>query len=390
MTVAPPTDPGGPLRVLVLGGPPWRDDVNQSATQLARALARHGHEVLYLCRPRQSSWLRGVEGRGRRRLESGPTASGVLVDRLSGLTAALPLTASLLRPVQRELVARAVARAQRRHGPFEITVLYWWFFPELVHRLPGAVLYDAVDEHHAYPVNAGRTAHNRRTLDWEHRTAAAADAVATVSAAALGRLQAANPAAALVPNGFDLDLFARLADDLAAVPVVAGRVGYAGGIGARIDWALVRQLAQARPSYDWVFAGGGQHPADLPGNVRFLGPMGYPDILRETASSTVTIIPFVDDEFTRGSDFMKGYDYLALGKAVVSTPLPSLARLQSRYPGHVHLAGGVAQWLAALDRELTAPDAARPRPDLRPVSTDARAGRLLALLGRTGPGAPPP
>ena len=368
------------LNVLVVGGPPWSEDINQPATQMAQAFSRDGHAVTYLCRPRQSSRLRGVAGRGRRRKAPSITASGIRVEYLAGVAEALPLTAPVLRLLQRRLLMRTIARAESHYGPYDATLLYWWFFPEIVDRLPGVVLYDAIDEHHAYPINAGRRRHNARTLAWEERTSAAADVVTTVSSAALERLKTTNPSAHLLPNGFDVALFADLQVELDSTAVVSCRVGYAGGVGKRIDWDLVRRLSLARPGYDFVFAGGGERPYDLPDNVRFLGAMRYPDILLTVASAAVTIIPFVNDEFTRGSDFLKAYDYLALGKVVVSTPLPSLVRLGERYPEHILLPKRDEEWLQALDHVIASSGASRDRPDLTAASTDVRARRLASLL----------
>lgn len=372
----------GPVRVLIVGGPPWSEAINQTATQMATALADLGHDVTYLCRPRQSSWLRGVEGRRRGRRTS-DSADGVRVEYLTGIAELLPMTAPGIRFLQLRLLRRAVWALERRNGPYDLTLLYWWFFPELVRDLPGVVLYDAVDEHHAYPMNAGRTRHNARTLVWEGRTAGAAAGVAAVSEASVHRLRAHHAGVRWLPNGIDLNRLAGLRVQLNAVQTVPSRVGYGGGVGPRVDWELIRFLADARPQYEFSFAGGGSHPSDLPANVQFLGAATYTEVLRHIASSAVTVVPFVDDDFTRGSDFLKAYDYLAVGKVVVATKLPALGRLWELFPAHVRLPQDRDEWLCDLDEVLSRKDA-RPAPDVSSLSTNVRARALLALGRQRG------
>jgi len=365
------------VRILIVGGPPWSEDINQTATQMATALADMGHEVTYLCRARQSSWLRGVEGRrpGRRDSES---ADGVRVEYLTGIADLLPMTAPGIRLLQARLLRQTVLALERRNGPYQMTLLYWWFFPELVPDLPGVVLYDAVDEHHAYPSNAGRTRHNAKTLVWEGRTAGAAAGVAAVSQTSVDRLRAHHRGVRWLPNGIDLMKLAGMRENLDGVQQVSSRVGYGGGVGPRVDWELVRFLANARPQYEFSFAGAGPHPSDLPVNVQFVGAATYKEVLRHIASSAVTVVPFVDDEFTRGSDFLKVYDYLAVGKVVVASKLPALGRLRELFPTHVRLAQDRDEWLSALDEVLSGSEAP-PVPDVSFLGTKVRARALLAL-----------
>ena len=66
-------------------------------------------------------------------------------------------------------------------------------------------------------------------------------------------------------------------------------------------------------------------------------------------------IPFVVNELTRNVNPIKLREYLAAGRAVVSTPLPEAAR----YAPHVATAGTAGEFVAACERAMAEDSAAR-------------------------------
>lgn len=105
---------------------------------------------------------------------------------------------------------------------------------------------------------------------------------------------------------------------------------FQGGINARLDYALLIEVAERLPDWELWFCGrssdGGEgwerllaHP-----NVRYFGqldPAGIADLARK---ATVGLIPFKQDELIRRSLPLKAYEYTACGLPVVTVPIDEL------------------------------------------------------------------
>ena len=110
-------------------------------------------------------------------------------------------------------------------------------------------------------------------------------------------------------------------------------LGYAGWINQRLHVGLLTALADSLPSGTVVVAGpvqrlGRDERAALESrpNVMLLGPQ-TPDALPLLIRSfDVALVPYRDLTFNRNSNPVKFYEYLALGKPVVTTDIPTLRR----------------------------------------------------------------
>ncbi|MCC6626035.1 MAG: glycosyltransferase [Chloroflexi bacterium] len=179
-----------------------------------------------------------------------------------------------------------------------------------------------------------------------------------------------NPFTFTVPNAADVDLFAQALDpatvvpaDLAAIP--GPRVGFVGVLDFRVDQALLAACAAARPDLQWVLIGPvhGQWfdqaaLARFP-NVHFLGLQPRAALPGYLAGLDVATIPFVLDRHTSAIYPLKLHEYLAAGRPVAATPLPSLAALAEPLVGHLHLGAGTDGFLAAVDAALAVRDQGR-------------------------------
>src|SRR5690606_22223352 len=140
------------------------------------------------------------------------------------------------------------------------------------------------------------------------------------------------------PNVADFDHFAAARDAETRVPedlAVLGRpvVGFIGAITEqKMDFAHVRALALAHPEYAIALIGkvGEGDPwasaeplRGLP-NVHLLGPQPYASLPSYLKGFDVAILPSAANDYTRGMFPMKFFEYLAAGRPVVSTALPSL------------------------------------------------------------------
>ncbi len=131
-----------------------------------------------------------------------------------------------------------------------------------------------------------------------------------------------------LPNGVEKDLRSKICLVEDVLKIKNPRIGYVGVISDRIDFDLVEYVAKERENYNFVFIGekygkAGRWIRRLKklNNVYFLGVRHYEKIPSYIATFDVCIVPHKVDDFTLSNDPMKIYEYLYLGKPIVSTPI---------------------------------------------------------------------
>jgi glycosyltransferase involved in cell wall biosynthesis len=356
-----------PPDIVIIGGWSWDPNANQTSLQTVRQLATR-HRVLYLHRQIQSSVLRNMlkpHERGTR-LRAARTAIGrthvtrvgerLWIAPLRGLPALLPLSyPEWSRRITGAILARFLRRAcQSLSFRQPILWFYWPYHPELVEKLRHTVsIYDCIDNHAAYAMNHHWRRLNVSAASQEARLLARVDQTFVVSPGLLGAPQTRTRRVAVAPNGVDVSVVRHALLDGTRLPELATTprpiIGYAGVDSGRIAWGLVRRLAARNREWTFVFAGDEWHmDAGFPENVMFLGPKPYAEILRIIREFDIGIIPFALNSFTAGICPLKALDYLAVGKPVVSSPLPSVNRLEEQVPGVLTAELNPPAWEAAI------------------------------------------
>lgn len=256
--------------------------------------------------------------------------------------------------------------------------LVWTFLLEsaaAVRRLPGRLsIYDCIDQYEAL-VRSERVLGRVRTLEAE--LCRQADLVFGITEGLVSPRRALNPHTFEVNGAADLEHARKALLETTRVPAdlaCLGRpvVGYLGSIDPwKIDVSLLTQIARARPHWQIALVGYvwfGFDPGvfrEFP-NIRLLGPKRYDEFPGYLKGMDVCIMPFLLNEITRNGESMKCYDYLAAGKAVVSTRVPSARRLSSV----VRIADSAEAFISAIEASL-------------PDSRDAVARRLAAVTPYT-------
>ena len=97
---------------------------------------------------------------------------------------------------------------------------------------------------------------------------------------------------------------------------------------------MLYQSAQAKPDWRWAFVGPIQESFDrlsqLP-NVIFLGSQPHDQLVHFISLYDVCIIPYTDVAYTQTVVPVKLNEYLAAGKPVVATDIPSIREFNSQY-----------------------------------------------------------
>lgn len=305
-----------------------RPDIPTNPVFLPRALAEIGNRVLMVevKERRNDLTLRPWNWGETVTYEYSPNLT--VLEYTPALPSRLPLTAGLAISQFRAKVER-VMRALFSSEPATVIL----FSPnearflEIVPELP--FVYRIIDDYPTMPFYASDPAAARRL---DESLCVRAEAIFPSNPKLLGQRKGLNRCHLLIPNGVDFALFGArglpVPADMAALPRPI--VGFSGAVDRyKLDMGLVAEIAALRPS--WTVAligkvGTGDDTTDreLPQapNLRYLGFRPYSDLPDYVAAFDVGIIPYSVNPYTEGVSPLKLYEYLAAGKAVVSTPLP--------------------------------------------------------------------
>jgi glycosyltransferase involved in cell wall biosynthesis len=169
----------------------------------------------------------------------------------------------------------------------------------------------------------------------------------------------------VLPNGADVAAFARalcagspVPEDLQAIP--RPRLGYIGTINLKVDWDLIASLASRRLDWHFVFVGQvisidakseakRAACAALP-NVHFLGEKAVDQVPLYVTNMDVNLMCYLesDELWTAWGYPLKLHEYLAAGRPVVSSGLPSVRP----FGDVVYIASGTDDWQNAIEDAL--------------------------------------
>lgn len=182
--------------------------------------------------------------------------------------------------------------------------------------------------------------------DEESRLVERADLVFCVSQPLVDKYKTLNPRTFLLPNGVDLDLFdperAAKAPRPRDLPQRGRLIGFVGYVNCHTDLELIAAIAKAYPQHEIVIVGPiAQNRAGPQGqqrdalnelkalrNVSLLGFRAPGQLPAYIHAFDVCLIPLLPNRFNRERDPMKFYQYMAMGKPVVTTPVPVARRYQ--------------------------------------------------------------
>jgi len=340
-------------------------DLWQSRHQITSELARY-HKVLFVCPP--FSYGDVVSAKTRRTLPK----SGVVHRGKNLYTVVYPKW--LMEAPGHALVGGVLARLRSRYvrgiadrlGFKDIVVIIW--HPQFVDAAKSfrekLTCYYVDDEFGSY---TGMTdAQRQQVYEREDRLLRVADLVFANGPALLEDKNRYGNAIS-VPMTADYELFSksRLSEtavpaDLASVP--HPRLGYIGNLNDKVDFQLLRALAEARPACSFVLVGPvnirtAETRRDFEAlksctNVYFLGLKDRDSLPGCIRGLDVCLMSYRTDGWARHIYPLKIHEYLASGKPIVGSPLRSI----QEFDGPVRLAGSVEQWIQQIDAALADDD----------------------------------
>ncbi len=389
------------MDVVVFSSAYWDEPLWTNKQHISVQLARLGHRVVFVepgfARPILNRRLRRMPGTGGPGCPplpvSGTFASEQGVHILSPLLLPLRRGPEFLRRAAWHLLSTWIQTLIRQLG-FGDPWVYLVYHPEgyrlLDHLSPAVTLYDCVDDIASQPHIASRPALARGVRQAEARLVARATCV-TATSRPLAELRGKeHPRTFYVPNVGDHDHFARAAElppapELEGIP--APRIGFVGALDPyKVDYDILSTITSQAPDLTLVLAGPGETVGANPRldslrnrhNFRLLPPWPYDRLPELLAGMDCLILPYRLSEHTQFVFPLKFFEFLATGKPVVASPLPSLKEFQGVLP----FPATRTEWVSAIRQAIHLPAEGRgARQRLARKNTwESRAGKLVEIL----------
>ncbi|HZT42039.1 MAG TPA: glycosyltransferase [Chthonomonadaceae bacterium] len=328
----------------------------QRPQQLLSRLARH-HRILFVEEPLAVSDTEGAP-------------MPVLQEVMPGVVTLTPKvpesqcngTPLWLWPCQ-NLITRQVRDAIRA---LDLRHRALWFYtptPEFMVEAvqPEMLVYDVMDELSNFKFAPPQL------RDQERRLLSQAAVVFTGGASLYDAKKHHNPNTHLFASGVDAAHYSKAAHPDTTVPewmeqIPTPRATYIGVIDERMDYDIIRGLAEARPDVQFVMCGPvvKVDPADLPKapNLHYPGQQAYDDLPRILKGTDVCLMPFAQNEATKFISPTKTLEYMAADRPIISTPIKDVERF---YSDIVFLAETPDGFIAHLDAALNEAEEERER-----------------------------
>ena len=324
------------LRFLVLSLTDWDAPQFGSRQQIALQLAKRGHRVFYVEVPRS--------------LHSFVTAPEAIVPYLRRMGHKRAITESLLiytpPPVipfyynqfstwanNHILVRYLETTLENLRWSVDVFWTYWPNSASMIGFLGEQLtVYHCIDN---FP-QARYTFSSRATIrGMEDTLWRTVDLVLVRTPGLIKGRESLNQNTHLLPGGVDTDRF-----NPATVPkpppyltsISSPRIGFLGTIDDRLDFDLLLSVVRELPEMNFVFVGPlRRHLADVgrmraQSNVHFVSPCTPDEAPSVMSAFDVGLIPYRINAYTEGVSPIKLYEYLAMEKPVVATPLPYVLR----------------------------------------------------------------
>ena len=272
--------------------------------------------------------------------------------------------------------------------------ILWFYRPQDVHVVDklytNLVCYDCVDEFSEFPTYTP-SREKQKIIDAEQELLKNADLVFTTSPHLYETRKQYNPFTYYIPNVADVDYFEKARFDETRIPdeikhIPSPVIGFVGAVSSyKLDISLIQFIAEAHPDWQIVLVGPigeGEMQTDLGklphySNVHLLGPRDYLSLPGYIKKFDVCIIPYRLNQYTKGVFPIKFFEFMATGKPIVTTPLPSLLD----FADIVSIAHSRYEFVSAIEQLLNQDLTKNQRlKEAKKHSWESRIDQMMALI----------
>jgi glycosyltransferase involved in cell wall biosynthesis len=358
----------------------------QQNQEIAVRLARAGNRVLYIENTGVRSPGFGDAGRVFARLKSwiGKLGSQGVREVAPGVYVCSPLVlppfgSRFRKFINRHILLPLIRRSARRLGFKD--VLLWTYLPTdtvldiiTLLRTP-----QSVTVYYCLADFPELTPDSDRIGDCERLLVEQSDVVFGNCTEISERLSAWKDRVEVFPPGVDLDAFpvsnviegpGGPAGEWASLPRPI--IGYIGGLHRHVDFDLIADMAEARPDWSWVLVGPLQASAErLAGhkNIYVAGSRPHEELAGHVRSFDVCIVPYLQSPYPETVVPVKINEYLASGKPVVSTDLPTVLEFNDRHHILITAENKPERFLRGIESALSLPNDPATRVRRREVAS---------------------
>jgi len=159
----------------------------------------------------------------------------------------------------------------------------------------------------------------------------------------------------IFPFGVNIENFDNLEIPPEMFSIPKPIIGYIGGIHRHIDLKLLKNLIKRNKKWSFVFVGPVQIDIDdikIQKNAYFLGQKEFSELPRYISYFDVCLIPYDVSKYTATVYPTKLNEYFAMGKPVVSTPLPEVIDFNRKNNNSVFLASTIEEHEREINKAL--------------------------------------
>lgn len=213
--------------------------------------------------------------------------------------------------------------------------IFWVFHPrhnELIGVLGEKIsIYHCIDE---YSVEKNSEIRRRVLAELEEYTMEKVDIVFACSEEIFKAKNSLHNNTHLLRPGIDIERFKvalkgnRIASDVKGIK--SPRIGFVGTVNRRLNINLIHDIALQKPEWSIVLIGINQLNRKTNrflkklNNIHLLGFKRLEELPSYLMVMDICIIPYMINEFTKAIFPLKLFEYLAVGKPIITTPLPDL------------------------------------------------------------------
>ncbi len=305
--------------IVFLSAVSWDHCLAARTRRLAEWMSRLGRDVTFVELPGTRATLR------RFRHPVTRNAENVRVKRLWPLPGYLRFADTAPAALWRRYAVRRLRRAIPNPQRTALIISTPWWTPIAKELSCRAICYDYID--HVRVHSFGRNL--KQMAAWEQGLLRAADLVVPVTGYLESLLPPDGPGQVTGnPNGADDGWLTQSPPPVPREQLTdrpdAPIVGFLGALFEWVDQELLVAASEALPEAQFVLVGPTRRGVRVDSlatrpNVRLFPAQRYADVPKWIAAFDVCLIPFRRDEVTAASDPVKLYEYLVLGKPVVSS-----------------------------------------------------------------------
>jgi glycosyltransferase involved in cell wall biosynthesis len=235
--------------------------------------------------------------------------------------------------------------------------IFWYYTPMALkfsaEFKPKFIVYDCMDELSAFKFAPKELVQLEKTL------MARADIVFTGGQSLFEAKKKQHNNIHPFPSGIEKEHFTKartqIAEPADQIKITGPKLGFYGVIDERFDIELIRQMAEARPHWQFMLIG----PivkidrATLPQrkNIHYLGQKTYQELPAYLAHWNIAMIPFLINESTKFISPTKTPEYLAGGVPVVSSAITDVVNPYGKEK-LVHICSSTSEFISAAESEL--------------------------------------